>query len=122
MSATPPADLRYTVEHEWLREGSPATVGITHVAADTLGDIVYVELPQVGAQITAGAVIGEIESTKTMAELYSPVSGTVVEINHNAVNDPAVVNADPYGEGWLIRVQVSAAGDLLDAEAYSQLS
>jgi glycine cleavage system H protein len=120
--ANPPADLKYTAEHEWLREGSPATIGITDVAADSLGDVVYVELPQVGAQIEAGAVIGEIESTKSVSELFSPVSGTVVEVNQAAVDDPALVNSDPYGEGWLFRVDVSGTGDLLDAEAYAALA
>ena len=92
-----PTHLHYTVEHEWLDDGAPATVGITAIAADALGDIVYLELPAVGEEITAGAVVGEIESTKSVSELYSPVSGTVVEVNQAAVDDPSVVNSDPYG-------------------------
>ncbi len=119
MSAQPPAHLQYTVEHEWLAPGSPATVGITDVAADALGDIVYLELPAVGDQIVAGAVIGEVESTKSVSELFSPVTGTVVEVNQAAVDDPALVNSDPYGAGWLLRVDVTATGELLTAEEYA---
>ncbi len=119
MSAQPPADLQYTVEHEWLAPGSPATVGITDVAADALGDIVYLELPAVGDEIAAGAVIGEIESTKSVSELFSPVSGTVVEVNQTAVDDPGLVNSDPYGAGWLLRVEVTATGQVLTAEEYA---
>lgn len=122
MSGTPPTHLQYTVEHEWLADGEPATVGITDVAAGALGDIVYVELPAVGDEITAGAVIGEIESTKSVSELFSPVSGTVVEVNQAVVDDPAIVNADPYGAGWLLRVTVTARGTLLSAEEYAGLS
>jgi glycine cleavage system H protein len=114
-----PTHLHYTVEHEWLDDAVPATVGITGIAADALGDIVYLELPAVGEQITAGAVVGEIESTKSVSELYSPVSGTVVEINQAAVDDPSVVNSDPYGQGWLLKVEVSATGPLLTAEEYT---
>ncbi len=122
MSGTPPTHLQYTVEHEWLADGEPATVGITDVAADALGDIVYVELPAVGDEIAPGAVIGEIESTKSVSELFSPVGGTVVEVNQAVVDDPAVVNADPYGAGWLLRVKVTARGALLSAEEYAGLS
>jgi glycine cleavage system H protein len=118
----PPADLKYTIEHEWLREGDPATVGITAVAADALGDVVYLELPAVGEEVVEGTVIGEIESTKSVSELYSPASGTVVEVNQGAVDDPAVVNADPYGAGWLFKLTVSTTGSLLDAEEYAALS
>jgi len=113
-----PADLQYTLEHEWLTTGSPATVGITSVAAEALGDIVYLELPAVGDTIEAGAVIGEIESTKSVSELFSPVSGTVVEVNSAAVDDPSVVNSDPFGAGWLVKVDVSGTGPLLTAEEY----
>ncbi len=114
-----PADLKYTLEHEWLTDGSPATVGITSVAAEALGDIVYLELPAVGESIDAGTVIGEIESTKSVSELFSPVSGTVVEVNSAAVDDPSVVNADPFGAGWLIKVEVAEVGPLLTAEEYA---
>jgi len=114
-----PADLKYTLEHEWLTDESPATVGITSVAAEALGDIVYLELPAVGESIDAGTVIGEIESTKSVSELFSPVSGTVVEVNTAAVDDPSVVNADPFGAGWLLKVEVTTAGPLLTAEEYA---
>jgi len=122
MTAQPPADLQYTVEHEWLATGSPATVGITDVAADALGDIVYLELPAAGDEIAAGAVIGEIESTKSVSELFSPVSGTVVEVNQAAIDDPATVNSDPYGAGWLLKVEVTGTGQLLSAEEYAALA
>ena len=102
MSKDLPTALHYTVEHEWLQDGSPSTIGITAVAADALGDIVYLELPTVGDELVAGAVVGEIESTKSVSELYSPVSGTVIEINQSAIDDPSVVNSDPYGAGWLL--------------------
>ncbi|WP_456844920.1 glycine cleavage system protein GcvH [Cellulomonas sp. P5_C6] len=119
MSAELPTHLHYTVEHEWLDDGAPATVGITGIAADALGDIVYLELPAVGEEIIAGAVVGEIESTKSVSELYSPVSGTVVEVNQAAVDDPSVVNSDPFGEGWLLKVDVTSTGPLLTAEEYT---
>lgn len=119
MSAELPTHLHYTVEHEWLDDGAPATVGITGIAADALGDIVYLELPAVGEEINAGAVVGEIESTKSVSELYSPVSGTVVAINQAAVDDPSVVNSDPFGEGWLLKVDVTSTGPLLTAEEYT---
>lgn len=122
MTAELPAQLQYTAEHEWVDQGSPVTVGITSVAADALGDIVYVELPAVGDTVAAGAVIGEIESTKSVSELYSPVTGTVVEVNDAAVADPSTVNADPYGAGWLLRVEVESAGPLLSAEEYAALN
>ncbi|AEI10622.1 MULTISPECIES: glycine cleavage system protein GcvH [Cellulomonas] len=114
-----PPDLQYTLEHEWLAQGTPSTVGITSVAAEALGDIVYLELPAVGETITAGAVVGEIESTKSVSELYSPVTGTVVEVNTAAVDDPSVVNTDPYGAGWLLKVEVTEAGPLMSAEEYA---
>lgn len=113
-----PADLSYTVEHEWLTGDSPATVGITWTAQDALGDIVYLELPAVGAQIVAGSVIGEVESTKSVSELFSPVSGTVVEVNAAAVDNPELLNSDPYGAGWLIKVDVSEVGPVLSAQEY----
>ena len=126
MSGQPPADLQYTAEHEWYAApatpGAVGTVGITDVAADALGDIVYLELPAVGAQVAAGAVIGEIESTKSVSELFSPVSGTVIEVNQAAVDDPAVVNSDPYGAGWLLKVDVTDTGRLLSAAEYGELA
>ncbi|GAA2518891.1 glycine cleavage system protein GcvH [Rarobacter incanus] len=122
MSDTLPVDLQYTAEHEWVASGEPATIGITWTAQDALGDVVYLELPQVGDQVTAGAVVGEIESTKSVSELFSPVTGTVVEINEGAVADPALVNSDPYGAGWLFKVTVEAFGELLSAEGYAELT
>ena len=113
-----PEQLRYTAEHEWLQEGDPATFGITQTAADALGELVYVELPAVGDEVTAGAVCGEVESTKSVSELFSPVSGTVAEVNQAAVEDPALVNSDPYGAGWLLRVTVTGTGPLLSADEY----
>ena len=113
-----PEHLRYTAEHEWLDEGDPATFGITQTAADALGELVYVELPAVGDEVTAGSVCGEVESTKSVSELFSPVTGTVAEVNQAAVDDPALVNNDPYGEGWLLRVTVTGTGPLLSADEY----
>lgn len=118
-ATTFPADLLYTVEHEWLDGGSPATVGITSTAAEALGDIVYLELPSVGDQVTAGAVIGEIESTKSVSELFSPVTGTVVAVNDAAVEDPALVNSAPYTDGWLLKVDVAEVGPTLTADEYA---
>ncbi|GAA4839062.1 glycine cleavage system protein GcvH [Luteimicrobium xylanilyticum] len=116
--ATFPAQLQYTVEHEWLDGSDPAVVGITSTAAEALGDIVYLELPAVGDDVTAGTVIGEIESTKSVSELYSPVTGTVVAVNDAAVDDPSLVNSDPFGEGWLLKVDVSEVGPVLTADEY----
>lgn len=116
--STFPEHLRYTAEHEWIETGSPARVGITDTATDALGDIVYLELPEVGSMVSAGAVCGEVESTKSVSELFSPVGGIVVEVNQAAVDDPALVNADPYGEGWLFSVEVDDDGALLSAEEY----
>lgn len=113
-------DLQYTAEHEWVSADDPALIGITHIAAEALGDIVYLELPEVGDQVTAGEVCGEVESTKSVSELYSPVTGEVVEVNQAALDDPSVVNSDPYGEGWLFRVDVSHVADLLSAEEYAE--
>ena len=121
-----PEDLKYTAEHEWVRSGEGATirVGITHYAQDALGDVVFVSLPEVGATLTAGQVFGEVESTKSVSEVYAPVAGEVVARNDELEARPDLVNADPYGEGWLIEIAVSdgATGDLLDAAAYEQLT
>lgn len=117
--STVQAGLRYSAEHEWITDETPATIGISEVAADALGEIVYVDLPEVGQTIEAGAVIGEVESTKSVSELYSPVSGEVVEVNAAAVDDPSVINSDAYGAGWLIKVSVTSEGPLLSAEQYA---
>jgi glycine cleavage system H protein len=118
----PAADLKYTAEHEWVAvDGDIATVGITDYAAGQLGDVVYVDLPAAGSAISSGTVVGEIESTKSVGELFAPVDGTVEEVNAAVVDDPSLVNADPFGRGWLIRVRVTAVPDLLDADAYAAL-
>ncbi|WP_341945822.1 glycine cleavage system protein GcvH [Microbacterium sp. LWH11-1.2] len=123
--------LKYTEEHEWIATG-PSTgsgtqtvsIGITDYAAEKLGDVVFVELPAVGTELTAGAVVGEIESTKSVGELYAPVAGTVVEINDAVVDDPSLVNAEPFEGGWLIKVAVAdgATDGLLDRDAYVALT
>ncbi|AIY01455.1 glycine cleavage system H protein [Arthrobacter sp. PAMC 25486] len=115
------AELQYSVEHEWIaRDGAgPATIGVSAVAADALGDIVYVDLPEAGSTITAGEPCGEIESTKSVSDLYSPVTGLVTEVNTAAVEDPAVINTDPYGAGWLFKVEIESEGPLLSAEEYA---
>lgn len=115
--------LTYTAEHEWIaRDGDVATIGITDYAADQLGDIVFIDLPSVGSTITAAQVVGEIESTKSVGELYAPVAGEVVEINDAVVEDPSLVNSDPFGQGWLVKVRVSAEPvDVLDRAAYVAL-
>ena len=116
-------DLKYTADHEWIdAEGDIATVGITAYAAAQLGDIVYVDLPKVGDALEAGQVIGELESTKSVGELFSPVAGTVVEVNEDVSASPEVVNSDPFGAGWLLKVQVAELPDLLDKAAYDALT
>ena len=119
------SSLKYTAEHEWVAlEGDIATVGITDYAADKLGDVVFVELPAAGSDVTAATVVGEIESTKSVGELYAPLTGEVVEVNDAVVDDPALVNSDPFGDGWLVklRVDASAVADLLDRVAYVALT
>ncbi|GAA3651136.1 glycine cleavage system protein GcvH [Microbacterium marinilacus] len=119
--------LKYTAEHEWVALGSDAgetiaTVGVTDFAADQLGDVVYVDLPAVGSTITAGQVFGEIESTKSVSELYAPATGEVVEVNADVDADPGLVNSDAFG-AWLIRVRLAEEpGDLLDRDAYVALT
>jgi glycine cleavage system H protein len=122
-----PADLHYTAEHEWVRRGGDDTVrvGITDFAQSALGDVVFVQLPDVGSEVTAGESFGEVESTKSVSDLFAPVSGTVSAVNGDLEGSPQLVNSDPYGAGWLLDVQVSdvaelesAISTLLDAEAY----
>jgi glycine cleavage system H protein len=118
-----PSDRLYTAEHEWLLvDGDEATVGITAFAAEKLGDVVYVELPSVGTQISAGSVVGEIESTKSVGELFAPVSGEVIAANDDVVASPELVNTDPFGAGWLIRVRVSDTGPTLSVDEYNTLT
>ncbi|MFT2815752.1 glycine cleavage system protein GcvH [Leifsonia sp. A12D58] len=119
---TDKTELKYTAEHEWLRiDGDVATVGITAYAADKLGDVVFVELPTVGAGVTSGTVVGEIESTKSVGELFAPVNGTVTEINDAVVGNPELVNSDPFGEGWLIKVSFTELPTLLSYDEYTAL-
>jgi glycine cleavage system H protein len=119
-----PEDLKYTAEHEWVRsEGSRVRVGITHYAQDALGDIVFVSLPEVGATVTAGQSFGEVESTKSVSEIYAPVSGEVVARNEQLDGRPDLLNQDPYGEGWLVEIEATGeASDLLDASAYKSVT
>ncbi|KRF08885.1 glycine cleavage system protein H [Arthrobacter sp. Soil782] len=115
------ADLKYSAEHEWIAgDGSgPVSIGITAVATDALGDIVYVDLPEVGDTVTAGETCGEVESTKSVSDLYAPVSGEVTEINSDVVDSPELINSDPYGNGWLFKVAVTEEGPLMSAEEYA---
>ncbi|WP_239309463.1 MULTISPECIES: glycine cleavage system protein GcvH [unclassified Frankia] len=119
-----PEDLKYTTEHEWIRVSSDiARVGITSFAQDALGDIVFVTLPAVGDRVRAGEPFGEVESTKSVSDVYAPVSGEVIARNEVLDSTPELVNSDPYGEGWLVEVAVDDAGAtaaLLDAVAYAQ--
>ena len=125
MSDMYPEDLKYTEEHEWARiEGDRAVVGITHYAQDALGDIVYVDIPQVGTTVTAGERFGEVESTKSVSDIYSPVSGTIAERNEQLDKSPEIINSDPYGQGWLVVVQMTDADELdqlMEADAYAEM-
>ena len=120
-------DRKYTAEHEWLDiVGTTATIGITAFAAEKLGDVVFVELPKVGAKVQGGKVVGEIESTKSVGELFAPVDGTITETNDAVVDKPELVNEDPFGEGWMIKLEVSEASvfdsaDLMSFDAYTAL-
>jgi glycine cleavage system H protein len=117
-----PTQRKYTKEHEWIDiAGSIATVGITAYAADKLGDVVFVDLPTVGSTVAEGRVVGEIESTKSVGELFAPVNGTVLEINDAVVATPELVNSDPFGEGWLIKVEFTELPELLTYDEYSAL-
>ena len=114
--------LKYTAEHEWVHvQGDIATVGITAYAAEKLGDVVFVDLPTVGAAVASGKIVGEIESTKSVGELFAPVDGTVTEVNDAVVASPELVNSDPFGEGWLIKVSFSELPSLLSFDEYTAL-
>ncbi|HEY6567762.1 MAG TPA: glycine cleavage system protein GcvH [Actinomycetota bacterium] len=121
-----PDDLRYTKDHEWARvEGNRARVGITDFAQDSLGDVVYVDLPDVGAQVTADQAFGEVESTKSVSDVFSPLSGTLVERNPLIDDHPELVNEQPYGDGWLVVIELADASQvdrLMGAEAYRALT
>ena len=120
-----PDDLRYSADHEWVRlEGDRIRVGITDYAQDALGDVVYVELPDVGSEVAAGDAFGEVESTKSVSDLYAPLAGVVVEINGELADAPERLNEDPYGEGWICAIEPTSVDDLdglLDAAAYRTL-
>lgn len=124
-----PEDLKYTAEHEWVRppaEGEVVRVGITHYAQEALGDVVYVSMPESGTKVTAGEPIGEVESTKSVSDVYAPVTGTVVTRNDQLEEQPDLVNSDPYGEGWMVDIEVEpgvleSTDGLMDAAAYREL-
>ena len=122
MAFKTPADLQYTRSHEWIRiEGDTATVGITDYAQDALGDVVYVELPEVGASFEAGATFGAVESVKAASDLYLPVAGEVLEVNSALIDQPEVLNSEPYGDGWMLKIQVApGVGALMSAGAYEK--
>jgi glycine cleavage system H protein len=119
-----PEDLRYTSDHEWVRaEGGTVRVGVTDYAQDALGDIVFVTLPDVGAQVTAGQPCGEVESTKSVSDLFAPVSGTVEARNENLDASPELINSDPYGDGWILSIRPddpASVDGLLDARSYEE--
>jgi glycine cleavage system H protein len=119
-----PGDVRYTREHEWVRlEGHTAVIGITSYAQDELGDVVYVELPAVGEMVSLGGEFGTVESVKAVSPLFAPLAGEIMEVNEALIGQPELVNAEPYGSGWMIKVTVSSRDELdglLDAEAYEQ--
>ena len=121
-----PSELRYSTDHEWARQAEGVVrVGITDYAQDALGDVVFVELPKVGTEVAAGATLGEVESTKSVSEIYAPVAGTVVAVNDALASSPELVNSDPYGGGWLCEISTAASTDfdgLLDADAYRALT
>jgi glycine cleavage system H protein len=121
-----PENLRYTAEHEWVAAGDgPVRVGITDFAQDALGDIVYVQLPEPGTEVAAGDAFGEVESTKSVSEIYAPVSGRVTARNEALVDSPDLINTDPYGEGWLVELEPgdpASLSSLLDADGYAKLT
>ena len=121
-----PEDLRYSPEHEWVRaDGAHLRIGITDYAQDALGDIVFVDLPSVGSTVEVGGQIGEVESTKSVSEIYSPITGTVTAVNEALGGTPELINQDPYGEGWICEMELAAGADtssLLDAAAYGELT
>ncbi len=122
-----PEDLRYSSDHEWIKveDDNQVRIGITDYAQDALGDVVFVELPLVDTATTAGVSIGEVESTKSVSDIYSPVTGMVVQVNDDLANEPEKMNSDPYGEGWLCIIRLDSASeldDLMNAQAYLELT
>jgi glycine cleavage system H protein len=121
-----PADLRYSTDHEWVRvDGDVVTIGITEYAQDALGDVVFVELPEAGRDVTAGDSFSEVESTKSVSDIYAPVSGSITEVNGDLESQPELLNSDPYGAGWICRITLRDPADLdalMDADAYRALT
>lgn len=123
-----PDELRYSAEHEWaqlLDDGNKVRVGITDYAQDALGDVVFVDLPDAGDEVTSAEAVGELESTKSVSEIYAPVAGTVAAVNEALVDSPQLLNEDPYGDGWLFEIEVTSTDDyaeMLDADAYRKLT
>jgi glycine cleavage system H protein len=121
-----PAELRYSSDHEWVRvDGTTVTIGITEYAQDALGDVVFVELPDSGLDVAAGESFSEVESTKSVSDIYAPVTGSISEINDSLESQPELLNSDPYGAGWICRIEVSNPSELeglMDAEAYRALT
>jgi glycine cleavage system H protein len=118
-----PEHLRYTKDHEWVaQDGDQATVGVTDYAQDSLGDVVYVGLPEVGREVSAGETIAEVESTKSVSDIFAPIGGTITDVNQELADHPEYINSDPYGKGWICKIAPSSSGDsLLDANAYRRL-
>ncbi|QXC61990.1 glycine cleavage system protein GcvH [Aquihabitans sp. G128] len=120
-----PDELRYSTDHEWIRvDGNTVRIGITDYAQDALGDVVFVQVPDVGSAVASGAGISEVESTKSVSDIYAPVAGTITEVNADLDANPERINADPYGEGWICTIEVSDPAELeslLDADAYRKL-
>ena len=121
-----PAELRYSSDHEWVRiEGTTATIGITEYAQDALGDVVFVEMPDHGLAVAAGESFSEVESTKSVSDIYAPVTGSIAEVNSELESQPELLNSDPYGAGWICRIEISDPSELdglMDAEAYRALT
>ena len=121
-----PAELRYSSDHEWVRiEGTTATIGITEYAQDALGDVVFVEMPDPGLAVAAGESFSEVESTKSVSDIYAPVTGSIAEVNAELESQPELLNSDPYGAGWICRIEISDPSEvdgLMDAEAYRALT
>ncbi|MGM0610539.1 MAG: glycine cleavage system protein GcvH [Thermodesulfobacteriota bacterium] len=118
-----PEELKYTKSHEWIKiEGSQATMGITQFAQEQLGDITFIDLPEIGQQVTVGDEIGSVESVKAASEIYAPMNGEIVEVNENLEDEPEKINEDPYGAGWIAKIKFTELpSDLMDAEAYSKV-
>lgn len=121
-----PPELRYSSDHEWVRvDGSVATIGITEYAQDALGDVVFVEMPDAGLAVSAGESFSEVESTKSVSDIYAPVTGAISEVNAELESQPELLNSDPYGAGWICRIEISDPSELdglMDAEAYRALT